>query len=173
MFFIYYLVKKLVILISRSPSSIYQFDHVYPGSKKEKVVIILYAEMGTQGFIDFHPALVKLALNGEVTYVVRHFVKVLKHFIMSKVLLLFIYFTLWFFNNVIIMVGLYFIVDSQLRYILLPLIIYSRYCLINLRLKLFATYGWFIWLNSSNILILNNSWYNVELEMGYKRDINN
>lgn len=60
---------------TRSPSSIYQFDHVYPGSKKEKVVIILYAEMGTQGFIDFHPALVKLALNGEVTYVVRHFVK--------------------------------------------------------------------------------------------------
>ncbi|BFZ00634.1 hypothetical protein BsWGS_03673 [Bradybaena similaris] len=60
---------------TRQPSALYQFDHVYPGSSAQKVVVILYAELGTKGFKDFHPALAKLAGTGEITYSLRHFIK--------------------------------------------------------------------------------------------------
>ena len=54
----------------------YKFDHVYPGSENSNVVAVLYGELGKPGFRDFHVALRNMALNGQATYVLRHFVKV-------------------------------------------------------------------------------------------------
>ncbi|XP_005100215.1 UDP-glucose:glycoprotein glucosyltransferase 1 [Aplysia californica] len=67
--------ELLTTAITRSPSPLYQFDHIYPNSGKRKAVVILYAEIGTKGFLEFHPALSKLASGGEITYVLRHFIK--------------------------------------------------------------------------------------------------
>ena len=54
----------------------YGFDHVYPGSGGRQVVVALYGQMGTRAFLGFHPALARLAAQGELTYLVRHFIKV-------------------------------------------------------------------------------------------------
>ena len=51
-------------------------DHLYPGSKDRDVVVILYAEIGTADFVEWHRLLRDLADNGEITYILRHFVQV-------------------------------------------------------------------------------------------------
>ena len=49
---------------------------MYPGSENSDVVAVLYAELGKSGFREFHKTLRTLAINQEVTYILRHFVKV-------------------------------------------------------------------------------------------------
>ncbi|CAG0895192.1 unnamed protein product [Darwinula stevensoni] len=57
----------------RNASVLYQTDHHYPGGEGRPTKVILYAEMGSQAFRDFHPVLKDLASSGQVDYVLRHF----------------------------------------------------------------------------------------------------
>ncbi|KAL8598827.1 hypothetical protein ACOMHN_015406 [Nucella lapillus] len=69
--------KKLDSLLAGKGSSsvIYQFDHVYPGATGDKPVVILYAELGTPQFVDFHGVLKEKAAKKEIQYVLRHFIQ--------------------------------------------------------------------------------------------------
>ncbi|XP_076453817.1 UDP-glucose:glycoprotein glucosyltransferase 1-like isoform X2 [Babylonia areolata] len=64
------------LLAGDGPSStVYQFDHVYPGAPDSKPVVILYAELGTPQFVQFHGALAEKAAQREIQYVLRHFIQ--------------------------------------------------------------------------------------------------
>lgn len=69
--------KKLdSLLAGKGPSStVYQFDHVYPGASGDKPVVILYAELGTPQFVEFHRTLKEKAEQKEIQYVLRHFIQ--------------------------------------------------------------------------------------------------
>lgn len=67
-----------VISVCRPKSSIYKFDHVYPGTRNKNVVAVLYGELGKPGFTELHEKLKSLSKQKEVTYLLRHFVKVKK-----------------------------------------------------------------------------------------------
>ncbi|CAH1780753.1 unnamed protein product [Owenia fusiformis] len=58
-----------------TPAQTFQFDHTYPGMSKSNSTAILYAEIGTQSFKEWHGILKDLASKGELTYILRHFVK--------------------------------------------------------------------------------------------------
>jgi len=49
-------------------------DHCYPASKGRDVVVILYAQLGTRLFNDWHSLLMKQADVGRITYILRHYV---------------------------------------------------------------------------------------------------
>jgi len=49
-------------------------DHCYPASRGRNVVVILYAQIGTRSFSDWHGLLVKQADSSRVTYILRHYV---------------------------------------------------------------------------------------------------
>ena len=52
----------------------YQFDHVFPGVVQGDVPqVILYAEIGSREFASFHDALVELAAQQKVKYILRHY----------------------------------------------------------------------------------------------------
>lgn len=55
---------------------IYSFDHIYPGSENNSLTAILYGEIGSKDFKQFHEYLVKEAESGLVKYVSRHFIRV-------------------------------------------------------------------------------------------------
>lgn len=55
---------------------IYSFDHIYPGSENNTITVILYGEIGSKEFKQFHEYLIKQAESGLVKYVSRHFLKV-------------------------------------------------------------------------------------------------
>lgn len=55
---------------------IYSFDHIYPGSENNTITAILYGEIGSKDFIQFHEFLAKQAESGLVKYVSRHFLRV-------------------------------------------------------------------------------------------------
>lgn len=55
----------------------YQFDHVFPGVVQDGIpLVILYAEIGSKTFAAFHDALVELAAQQKVKYILRHYVLV-------------------------------------------------------------------------------------------------
>ncbi|XP_078695179.1 UDP-glucose:glycoprotein glucosyltransferase 1-like [Branchiostoma floridae x Branchiostoma belcheri] len=54
---------------------LYKVDHQYPGASPDVPVVILYAELGTQGFKDFHSVLQDMADRGDINYVLRHYIK--------------------------------------------------------------------------------------------------
>ncbi|XP_062620063.1 UDP-glucose:glycoprotein glucosyltransferase 1-like [Saccostrea cucullata] len=60
---------------NKPKSSIYKFDHVYPGTGNKNVVAVLYGELGMPGFTEIHQKLKSLSKKNEVSYVLRHFVK--------------------------------------------------------------------------------------------------
>jgi len=60
----------------RSKPLLINSDHYYPGSAGRDVVVILYAQIGTVEFAEWHKLLVELADSGQITYVLRHFVPV-------------------------------------------------------------------------------------------------
>ncbi|XP_060085960.1 UDP-glucose:glycoprotein glucosyltransferase 1-like [Ylistrum balloti] len=69
-------VKSLVEKAADLPKpSIFKFDHIFPGSADNNVVVVLYAEVGKEGFPEFHKTLRDLADKKEITYVLRHFVR--------------------------------------------------------------------------------------------------
>jgi hypothetical protein len=53
---------------------LYQIDHHYHTNvPNNSVPVVLYAELGTQDFINFHTVLRKLAKRDLVDYVLRHY----------------------------------------------------------------------------------------------------
>ncbi|GFO47457.1 UDP-glucose:glycoprotein glucosyltransferase 1 [Plakobranchus ocellatus] len=75
--------ELLTSSVSRSPSELYAFDHVYPGMAREintstqhlQPTVVLYAQLGSESFQKVHPVLVKMANEGEITYCFRHFIQ--------------------------------------------------------------------------------------------------
>jgi UDP-glucose:glycoprotein glucosyltransferase len=51
-------------------------DHHYPESENNSVTVVLYGELGTQEFAEFHKVLKIYAAKGDIDYVLRHYVKV-------------------------------------------------------------------------------------------------
>jgi len=49
-------------------------DHCYPASRGRDVVVILYGQLGTPAFNDWHSLLVKQADVGHITYILRPYV---------------------------------------------------------------------------------------------------
>ena len=56
----------------------FDFDHHYPSSESNPVVVVLYGQIGTPAFHRFHKELCILAKNSQVHYILRHFIKVCK-----------------------------------------------------------------------------------------------
>ncbi|KAK4879085.1 hypothetical protein RN001_007231 [Aquatica leii] len=54
---------------------VYNVDTHYPGSENKSVVVALYGELGTKEFAEFHKVLKKLAVDGEIDYILRHYIK--------------------------------------------------------------------------------------------------
>lgn len=50
-------------------------DHHYPESENNSVTVVLYGELGTQEFAEFHQVLKYYAVNGDIDYVLRHYIK--------------------------------------------------------------------------------------------------
>lgn len=61
---------------SEQTNDIYSFDHIYPGSENNTLTAILYSEIGSKEFKQFHEYLTKQTENGLVKYVSRHFFRV-------------------------------------------------------------------------------------------------
>uniref|UniRef100_A0A8C9CNI8 UDP-glucose glycoprotein glucosyltransferase 2 n=1 Tax=Phocoena sinus TaxID=42100 RepID=A0A8C9CNI8_PHOSS len=69
-------IKKLLKKATSRPRPyLYKGDHKFPANKENLPVIILYAEMGTRAFRKFHTVLSEKAQNGEILYVLRHYVQ--------------------------------------------------------------------------------------------------
>lgn len=51
-------------------------DHHYPGSQNNSLTVVLYGELGTREFAEFHQVLKTYAVKGAIDYVLRHYVKV-------------------------------------------------------------------------------------------------
>lgn len=60
-----------------SDEEIYSFDHVYPGTENNTVTAVLYSEIGSTEFKEFHEFMkTSVASNaGKIKYVARHFIK--------------------------------------------------------------------------------------------------
>ena len=53
------------------------FDHVYPGTDDNSVVVVLYAAVGSSAFLQAHNSMKGLARSGKAKYIFRHYLKVL------------------------------------------------------------------------------------------------
>ena len=51
-------------------------DHHYPGSQNNSLTVVLYGEIGSLEFAEFHQLLKTYAMKGDIDYVLRHYVKV-------------------------------------------------------------------------------------------------
>uniref|UniRef100_A0AAA9SVV2 UDP-glucose ceramide glucosyltransferase-like 1 n=1 Tax=Bos taurus TaxID=9913 RepID=A0AAA9SVV2_BOVIN len=69
-------IKKLLKKATSRPRPyLFKGDHKFPTDKENLPVIILYAEMGTRAFRKFHAVLSEKAQNGEILYVLRHYIQ--------------------------------------------------------------------------------------------------
>ncbi|XP_032133391.1 UDP-glucose:glycoprotein glucosyltransferase 2 isoform X1 [Sapajus apella] len=69
-------IKKLLKkAASRTRPYLFKGDHKFPTNKENLPVVILYAEMGTRAFSAFHKVLSEKAQNGEILYVLRHYIQ--------------------------------------------------------------------------------------------------
>ena len=50
---------------------IYTFDHIYPGSENNTVTTILYGELGSSKYNEFHRVLKAETVKGVIKYVSR------------------------------------------------------------------------------------------------------
>ena len=64
------------LLYCREKPMILKNDHHYPGSAGRPVVAILYGDFSSEAFKPYHNTLRKLAQDGKVDYIMRHFIKV-------------------------------------------------------------------------------------------------
>ena len=67
-----------IVFFSRPTPSIYKVDHHYPGSSNNPVAVILYGDVSNWDTYvhSFHKVLKKLAKEGEINYILRHYIKV-------------------------------------------------------------------------------------------------
>ncbi|XP_021562943.1 UDP-glucose:glycoprotein glucosyltransferase 2-like [Carlito syrichta] len=72
-------INEIKKLLKKAPSRprpyLFKGDHKFPTNKENLPVIILYAEMGTRSFSAFHKVLSEKAQNGEILYVLRHYIQ--------------------------------------------------------------------------------------------------
>lgn len=54
----------------------FEFDHHYPKSENNSIAVVLYGKIGSGSLWRFHQQLVNLAENGQVHYVLRHYIEV-------------------------------------------------------------------------------------------------
>lgn len=55
---------------------VYSFDHIYPGSENNTITTVLYGQLGSKDFSEFHDFLVKRAEKSQVKYIARHYIRV-------------------------------------------------------------------------------------------------
>ncbi|KAK7831579.1 hypothetical protein U0070_015091 [Myodes glareolus] len=67
-------IKKLLNKAVPRPY-LFERDHKFPTGNENLPVIILYAEIGTREFAEFHRVLSKKSKNGKILYVLRHYIK--------------------------------------------------------------------------------------------------
>nr|XP_040218313.2 UDP-glucose:glycoprotein glucosyltransferase [Anopheles coluzzii] len=62
---------------AKDPSTVETFaiDHIYPGSENNSLTVVLYGEIGTSEFKQFHAAVKAETERGTVRYVLRHYVR--------------------------------------------------------------------------------------------------
>ncbi|XP_050087540.1 UDP-glucose:glycoprotein glucosyltransferase [Anopheles aquasalis] len=53
----------------------FAIDHIYPGSENNTLTVVLYGEIGTPEFKQFHQVIRPVADRGTVRYVLRHYVQ--------------------------------------------------------------------------------------------------
>ncbi|XP_036880881.2 UDP-glucose:glycoprotein glucosyltransferase 2 isoform X1 [Manis javanica] len=69
-------IKKLLKKATSRPRPyLFEGDHEFPTNEENLPVIILYAEIGTRAFGQFHTVLSEKARNGEIHYVLRHYIQ--------------------------------------------------------------------------------------------------
>lgn len=54
---------------------LFEFDHIYPGSHNNSINVILYGQMGTPLFNQYHAKLKDQAEKGVIRYVIRNYVQ--------------------------------------------------------------------------------------------------
>ena len=73
--FQYVSIGHLALYSHRNPE-LYKVDHQFQGKMaKNKPVVILYGEIGSKRFKEFHIKLKSLAESGDIIYVVRHYIR--------------------------------------------------------------------------------------------------
>ena len=66
--------------------SVFEFDHIHSSSLLgSRPLAVLYAELGTPEFEQFHDALISLSNSGQVVYALRHYIKVIDVFCLLDV----------------------------------------------------------------------------------------
>ncbi|XP_055465900.1 UDP-glucose:glycoprotein glucosyltransferase 2 [Psammomys obesus] len=69
-------IKKLLNKAASRPRPyLFRRDHKFPTGRENLPVVILYAEIGTRAFAEFHKVLSKKSQNGKILYVLRHYIK--------------------------------------------------------------------------------------------------
>ncbi|XP_035301399.1 UDP-glucose:glycoprotein glucosyltransferase 2 isoform X1 [Cricetulus griseus] len=69
-------IKKLLNKAASRPRPyLFEKDHKFPTVNENLPVVILYAEIGTREFAEFHRVLSKKSKNGKIAYVLRHYIK--------------------------------------------------------------------------------------------------
>ena len=59
----------------------FEFDHIHRSSLLgSRPLAVLYAELGTPEFEQFHDVLISLSNSGQVVYALRHYIKVVDVF---------------------------------------------------------------------------------------------
>ena len=58
-------------------------DHIYPGSEEGRVTVVLYTEIGTEAFKQWHTVLRPFAESGDIVYILRHFLQVRTHVLLN------------------------------------------------------------------------------------------
>lgn len=54
----------------------YNFDHIFPGSENNTLTVVLYGDIASKEFRKYHEFLSKAALELDVKYIIRHYLKV-------------------------------------------------------------------------------------------------
>lgn len=74
----FYFLNLFLLQIEGNDEEIYSFDHVYPGSENNTITVVLYSEIGTKEFKEFHEYIKKAVASdsGKIKYVSRHFIRV-------------------------------------------------------------------------------------------------
>lgn len=59
----------------QQPPELFRVDNHFPGSANRSLAVVLYGELGTECFSQFHRLLKKEAIDNKIDYVLRHYVQ--------------------------------------------------------------------------------------------------